>query len=78
MRLSLTTDSKAQALRQPAVCLIDEIDAHLHPKWQAKIVPALRSMFPNVQFISTTHSPYVIETVEPYQIFVLKEAAHAD
>lgn len=39
------------------VVLIDEIDLHLHPKWQWKVVDALREVFPNVQFIATTHSP---------------------
>lgn len=44
-----------------AVILIDEIDVHLHPKWQRRIVPALEDLFPNCQFIATTHSPYVIQ-----------------
>lgn len=39
------------------VVLIDEIDMHLHPRWQWNIVDALRMVFPNVQFIATTHSP---------------------
>lgn len=39
------------------VVLIDEIDMHLHPRWQWNIVDALRRVFPNVQFIATTHSP---------------------
>ncbi len=42
------------------VVLIDEIDLHLHPKWQWNIVEALTQVFPNVQFIATTHSPIVI------------------
>lgn len=39
------------------VVLIDELDMHLHPKWQWNIIDALRRVFPNVQFIATTHSP---------------------
>ena len=44
-----------------AIILIDEIDVHLHPKWQRRIVPALELLFPNCQFIATTHSPFVIQ-----------------
>jgi len=41
------------------VVLIDEIDAHLHPKWQREVGFLLRSIFPNIQFIVTSHSPFV-------------------
>lgn len=43
--------------------LIDEIDSHLHPSWQAKIMPALKDFFPSLQFIVTTHSPLVMSTI---------------
>lgn len=46
-----------------AVILIDEIDVHLHPKWQRMIVPALEDLFPACQFIATTHSPFVVQSV---------------
>lgn len=46
------------------VVLIDEIDAHLHPKWQWRVVDALRKTFPKVQFIIATHSPMVISSVK--------------
>lgn len=42
------------------IVLIDEIDLHLHPKWQAEVLTLLGKLFPNVQFIITTHSPTVI------------------
>lgn len=45
----------------PAVVLVDEIDAHLHLKWQRQIVKKLRGIFPNIQFIFTTHSPTIIQ-----------------
>lgn len=51
-----------------AIILIDEIDVHLHPKWQRKIVPALEDLFPNCQFIATTHSPFVIQATRREQI----------
>lgn len=43
-----------------AIVLIDEIELHLHPKLQRKIMPKLSEIFPNVQFIVTTHSPQVL------------------
>lgn len=48
----------------PGIVLIDEVDLHLHPKWQARILGDLRSAFPAVQFIVTTHAPIVISSVE--------------
>jgi len=49
-----TTDLKG-------IVLVDEIDLHLHPKWQRVIIGKLRKLFPNVQFIFTTHSPTIIQ-----------------
>ena len=72
-RLSLTTDDPGRILGQEAVCVIDEIDAHLHPKWQERVLPALRTLFPNVQFIATTHSPFVVSTAAPHEVFRLEE-----
>jgi predicted ATP-binding protein involved in virulence len=48
-----------------AVVLIDEIDLHLHPKWQRQIIHNLEATFPRCQFIATTHSPQVIGEVSP-------------
>jgi predicted ATP-binding protein involved in virulence len=42
------------------IVLIDEIDLHLHPKWQRKVLTKLREIFPNVQFVVTTHSPVIL------------------
>jgi predicted ATP-binding protein involved in virulence len=46
-----------------AIVLIDEIDVHLHPRWQRKVVGILKKLFPNCQFIATTHSPFVVQGV---------------
>ena len=54
-----------------AVVLIDELDLHLHPKWQRQIVHNLTKTFPRCQFIATTHSPQVVASVEPEQILLL-------
>jgi hypothetical protein len=55
--------------RRPAVVLMDEIDAHLHPEWQRTLIAKLSRIFPNVQFIATTHSPLVVAGLEPEQVF---------
>jgi len=48
----------------PAVVLVDEVDAHLHPTWQRKVGIWFRSHFPNVQFIVSTHSPLVCQAAD--------------
>lgn len=53
------------------VILIDEIDLHLHPTWQSKLVEVLRRTFPNAQFIVTTYSPNVLQGLEEKQIIPL-------
>lgn len=50
--------------RTPGIVLIDEIDMHLHPRWQQVVIQQLTSAFPHVQFIVTTHSPQVLSTVD--------------
>jgi predicted ATP-binding protein involved in virulence len=51
----------------PGIVLIDEIDLHLHPRWQRVIVPKLQEHFPKLQFVVTTHSPFVLQSVPPAQ-----------
>ena len=51
--------------------LIDEIELHLHPEWQQRVLPDLTRTFPNVQFVVSTHSPQVLTTVHPEQIIEL-------
>lgn len=55
------------------IVMIDEIDMHLHPKWQWNIVNALSSVFKNVQFIIATHSPIVISSSKEPNIILLEE-----
>ncbi|MCX4677120.1 ATP-binding protein [Streptomyces sp. NBC_01433] len=52
-------------LQVPGVVIIDEIDAHLHVSWQRRIGPWLTSHFPHIQFIVTTHSPYICQAADP-------------
>lgn len=57
----------------PGIVLIDEVDMHLHPKWQQTVLTDLTKAFPNIQFIVTTHSPQVLSTVKKEQIRILGE-----
>lgn len=61
------------AAEAEAVVLIDEIDLHLHPKWQRMIVKNLTEAFPRCQFIATTHSPQVIGEVEHERIHIMAD-----
>jgi len=52
--------------------LIDEIDLHLHPRWQSTLVPALKRIFPRVQFVVTTHSPMILPELAPGEVLRLR------
>lgn len=56
-----------------AVVLIDELDLHLHPKWQRRIMDNLTATFPKCQFIATTHSPQIIGELEHDRILIIKD-----
>ena len=58
-------------LESEAVVLIDEIELHLHPAWQQRVLGDLRRTFPNTQFIVSTHSPQVLTTAKPQHIVEL-------
>lgn len=55
------------------VVLIDEIDLHLHYRWQGKVISVLQALFPNVQFVITTHSPAVVANFEGGQLYILQD-----
>ena len=55
------------------VVLIDEVDLHLHPSWQQRIVDDLTRTFPNLQFIVTTHSPQVVSSVKGSSVFLVND-----
>lgn len=62
----------------PAVMLVDEIDLHLHPAWQQRVLGDLMRAFPGTQFVVTTHSPQVLTTVPSESIRILSDdGAHA-
>ena len=64
--------------RALGIVLIDEIDLHLHPAWQRRIVPDLRRAFPSLQFVATTHSPQVVASVRRDEIRLLANGAVLD
>lgn len=55
----------------PGVVMIDEIDLNLHPQWQRQVVQDLKNAFPNIQFIVTTHSPFIVQSLESSELINL-------
>ncbi|CAN1212931.1 ATPase [Tumidithrix helvetica PCC 7403] len=70
-RLAIANPEMEKPLQGSGVVLIDEIELHLHPKWQRMIIPGLIRTFPNCQFVVTTHSPQVLGEVKNGKIFRL-------
>ena len=60
---------------KPAILLIDEIENHLHPTWQRRVIPALLKHFPGLQIFATTHSPFVVAGLKAGQVHLLKRDA---
>ncbi|MBD5293250.1 MAG: AAA family ATPase [Bacteroides sp.] len=71
-RLSLANPN-GDPLQGDGIVLIDEIDLHLHPQWQSEIVNTLTKTFPNIQFIITTHSPHVINSVPTTSLRIISD-----
>ena len=73
-RLTLANPLIENPLDGAGVVLIDELELHLHPKWQREVTEKLRTTFPNIQFIATTHSPFVIQALRPGELINLDPA----
>ena len=58
--------------QRPAILLIDEIENHLHPTWQRRVIPALMEHFPGLQIFATTHSPFVVAGLNAGQVHLLQ------
>lgn len=69
----LNPGPEADYNNQTGIVVIDEIDAHLHPKWQWRVIEALRKCFPKIQFIIATHSPIVISSAKGARLINLEE-----
>lgn len=63
-----------EALASEAILVIDEIDLHLHPEWQQRVIADLRRTFPNTQLILSTHSPQVLSTVKAESIRAISQS----
>ena len=69
-------DFKEDWESKPAILLIDEIENHLHPTWQRRVIPALLKHFPKLQIFATTHSPFVVAGLKAGQVHLLKRGEH--
>lgn len=72
VRLFQRYPNSEDPLAEPAIVLVDEIDLHLHPKWQRNIMSFLTERFPNTQFIVTAHSPLVVQAAQNANIVLLR------
>lgn len=66
------------AIDLDGIIMIDEIDVHLHPQWQAKLVTVLKETFPKAQIIATTHSPSVLQNATAKEIIPLYKDENGD
>jgi len=64
--------------KSKGIVLIDEIDMHLHPKWQQGVVNDLKTAFPNIQFIATTHSPFIVQSLKAEELINLDAVVEED
>lgn len=70
--IKLNPQLGAKAITEtPGFVLIDELDLHLHPSWQRNIVKELMTCFPKIQFVATTHSPFIVQSLTKNQVYNL-------
>lgn len=74
-KLVLANPEMTDPLQGTGVVMIDEVDLHLHPRWQGEVATRLTEVFPNVQFILTTHSPQVINRIASERLRILDHGA---
>ncbi len=72
VRLFRRYPNSPDPLAEPAIVLVDEIDLHLHPRWQRTVMDFLTDRFPNTQFIVTAHSPLVVQAAQNANIVLLR------
>lgn len=72
-RLAMMNQSLDNPLHGDGIVLIDEVDLHLHPRWQRSLIRQLSETFPNCQFVLTTHSPLVISDAKDVLVYVLND-----
>lgn len=75
----LNPHQQGDALKNtPGVVIIDELDLSLHPTWQKRIVEVLKKLFPKIQFICATHSPFIIQSLENGELITLDQTIDAE
>jgi hypothetical protein len=62
------TSGSKECAQTPGIVLIDELDIHLHPQWQRQIANGLKAAFPNIQFITASHSPQILGGLKAEEI----------
>ncbi|HCL4437463.1 TPA: AAA family ATPase [Clostridium botulinum] len=72
-RLATANPDSLNPLEEQGIILIDELDLHLHPKWQKTIANDLKRTFPNCQFIVTTHSPFIIQSLNKEEVINIEK-----
>lgn len=77
-RLSIANPQSKNPLEEEAVILIDELDLHLHPKWQKTIVDDLKRTFPRCQFVITTHSPFIVQALSASELYDISTMQYAE
>ena len=70
-RLAIANPKRGNPLGGSGIVLIDELDLHLHPKWQRELMTRLQQVFTRCQFLVSTHSPHVMTHVQPESLFLL-------
>ncbi|HEX7819561.1 MAG TPA: ATP-binding protein [Sphingobium sp.] len=71
-QITETFDDYKDPLSARGVLLVDEVDIHLHPLWQRRLVSFLNGMLPNVQIVATTHSPLTVHQAGDHELYVLR------
>ena len=74
LRLYDRYPDSSNPLAEPGIVLIDNIDLHLHPRWQRRMMADITRLFPAVQFIATAHSPLIVQAAENAKLVVLRES----
>lgn len=69
-----TCPSGKKLMENRGIVMVDEIDLHLHPKWQMSVLPTLANALPNIQFIVTSHSPLIVGSLEWMNIILMSPA----
>lgn len=73
--ITQTCPSGKKLVDNQGIVMVDEVDLHLHPKWQMTVLPTLAKTLPNIQFIVTSHSPLIVGTLEWMNIILMKPGA---